>query len=77
MAPTFADVLPIKRLSSHTYSVVLEEAWAIGAGEHSQEGGERPVEKFVTEYETDTFQQKQYLMADMSRQHFSWWRGRT
>ncbi|EXJ96320.1 hypothetical protein A1O1_01446 [Capronia coronata CBS 617.96] len=30
MAPTFADVLPVKQLSSHKYTVSLENEWCIG-----------------------------------------------
>ncbi|KEF53856.1 uncharacterized protein A1O9_10258 [Exophiala aquamarina CBS 119918] len=30
MAPTFADVVPIKRISSHQYSISLEHEWCIG-----------------------------------------------
>ncbi|EXJ79125.1 hypothetical protein A1O3_08626 [Capronia epimyces CBS 606.96] len=29
-APTFADVLPVKQLSSHQYTVALENEWCIG-----------------------------------------------
>jgi len=30
MAPTFADVVPIERLSSHRYTIPLENEWCIG-----------------------------------------------
>lgn len=29
---TFADVLPVKQLESHKYSVNLEHEWCIGTG---------------------------------------------
>ncbi|KIW12385.1 hypothetical protein PV08_09662 [Exophiala spinifera] len=30
MAPTFADVVPIKQISSHQYTLTLEDEWCIG-----------------------------------------------
>src|ERR1700761_834478 len=30
--PTFADVLPVKQLSSHKYALTLEDEWCIGTG---------------------------------------------
>lgn len=30
---TFADVLPVRQLESHKYSVNLEDEWCIGTGE--------------------------------------------
>jgi hypothetical protein len=33
MAPTFADVVPIKQLSSHKYTIPLETEWCIGTGQ--------------------------------------------
>lgn len=33
--PTFADVLPVKQLSSHKYALTLEDEWCIGTGKWS------------------------------------------
>ncbi|KAJ9627554.1 uncharacterized protein PV06_05894 [Exophiala oligosperma] len=30
MAPTFADVVPVKQISSHQYTLTLEDGWCIG-----------------------------------------------
>jgi len=33
MAPTFADVVPLKQLASHQYSIFLDNDWSIGIGQ--------------------------------------------
>lgn len=33
MTTTFADVLPVKQVDSHKYSVSFEDHWCIGTGE--------------------------------------------
>lgn len=35
MAPTFADVVPVKQLTSHQYTLNLEDEWCIGTGTYT------------------------------------------